>query len=55
MNTKFRSNIEQARMARGYTQEQVAQVIGVSRPSYAKIEAGKKDLTVRQAQTLSSM
>jgi DNA-binding XRE family transcriptional regulator/uncharacterized phage-associated protein len=55
MSRKFLNNIEQARLARGYTQEQVAHVIGVSRPTYINIEAGKKDLTVHQAETLSSM
>jgi DNA-binding XRE family transcriptional regulator/uncharacterized phage-associated protein len=49
------NNIEQARLARGYTQEQVARAIGVSRPSYVNIESGKKELTVSQAKTLSSM
>ena len=48
-------NIEQARLARGYTQEQVARVIGVSRPTYSNIESGNKDLTLRQAEALSSM
>jgi len=49
------NNIEQARLASGYTQEQVAHAIGVSRPTYINIESGKKDLTVRQAEALSSM
>ena len=48
-------NIEQARLARGYTQEQVARAIGVSRPSYIKIESCEKELTVSQAEVLSSM
>ena len=52
---KSLSNIEQARLARGYTQEQVANALGVSRPTYINIEAGKKELTVRQAEALSSM
>jgi DNA-binding XRE family transcriptional regulator/uncharacterized phage-associated protein len=55
MNGKLSNNIEQARLARGYTQEQVARAIGVSRPTYISIEAGKKELTVRQAEALSSM
>jgi DNA-binding XRE family transcriptional regulator/uncharacterized phage-associated protein len=49
------NNIEQARLARGYTQEQVANAIGVSRPTYINIESGRKELTVRQAEALSSM
>ncbi|MDR0671070.1 MAG: DUF4065 domain-containing protein [Oscillospiraceae bacterium] len=50
-----KSNIEQARLSRGYTQQQVAAAIGVSRPTYAGIESGEKELTVRQAEVLSSM
>jgi len=42
-------------LARGYSQEQVARALGVSRPTYSNIETGKKDLTLRQAQALSSM
>ena len=49
------NNIEHARLVRGYTQEQVAHAIGVSRPTYINIESGKKELTVRQAEALSSM
>jgi DNA-binding XRE family transcriptional regulator/uncharacterized phage-associated protein len=48
-------SIEQARLSRGYTQEQVAKAIGVSRPTYINIESGKKELTIRQAEALSSM
>jgi DNA-binding XRE family transcriptional regulator/uncharacterized phage-associated protein len=55
MNEILSNNIEQARLARGYSQEQVAHAIGVSRPTYMKIESGKNELTVRQAKTLSSM
>ena len=49
------NNIEQARLARGYTQEQVAHAIGVSRPTYVNIESGKKELTISQAEAVSSM
>jgi len=55
MSEKLSKNIEQARLARGYTQEQVAHAIGVSRPTYINIESGKKELTLRQAKVLSSM
>ena len=49
------NHIKQARLAREYTQEQVAKAIGVSRPSYINIERGKKELTVSQAEMLSSI
>ena len=55
MSGNLSNNIEQARMARGYTQEQVARAIGVSRPTYINIESGKKELTISQAGALSSM
>ena len=55
MSGNLLNNIEQARLARGYTQEQVAHAIGVSRPTYINIESGKKDLTIRQLKALSSM
>jgi len=55
MSGNLSNNIEQARLARGYTQEQIAHAIGVSRPTYINIESGKKELTVRQAEALSSM
>jgi DNA-binding XRE family transcriptional regulator/uncharacterized phage-associated protein len=55
MNGNLSNNIEQARLARGYTQEQAAHAIGVSRPTYTNIESGKKELTIRQAEALSSM
>jgi len=49
------NSIEKARLSRGYTQDQVARALGVSRPSYKSIEAGEKELTIRQAEILSSM
>lgn len=49
------NNLEQARLARGYTQEQVAVAIGVSRPTYAQIESGKRDITLTQAEILAAM
>ena len=55
MSKNMLNNIEQARLARGYSQEQVAHAIGVSRPSYIKIESGKKELTLTQAKAISSM
>jgi len=55
MNKSLSNNIVKARLARGYTQEQVAHAIGVSRPTYVSIESGKKELTIRQAEALSSM
>ncbi|MCL2112096.1 MAG: helix-turn-helix domain-containing protein [Clostridiales bacterium] len=55
MNENLPNNVEQARLARGYTQEQVAHALGISRPTYANIESGSKELTIGQAKALSSM
>lgn len=48
-------NLEKARLARGYTQEQVASAIGLSRQTYALVEAGKRDITLSQAESLAAM
>ena len=55
MSGQISSNIAQARHARGLSQEQVASVLGVSRPTYISIETGKKELTLNQAEALSSI
>lgn len=46
------ANLESLRRGAGYTQGQVADAIGVSRPTYAQIENGLKDITLRQADIL---
>lgn len=48
-------NLEQARLARGYTLEQVAKVANLSRQTYALVEAGKRDITLSQAESLAAM
>jgi transcriptional regulator with XRE-family HTH domain len=48
-------NLEKARLARGYTLEQVANVIGLSRQTYAQIELGNRDITLGQAEALAAM
>lgn len=49
------ANLEALRRAANYTQEQVADAIGVSRPTYAQIENGSKDITLGQADTLAKL
>ncbi len=44
--------LRNARKQRGLTQEDVAQVLGISRPTYTKIEEGDKDITIHQADLL---
>jgi len=48
-------NLEKARSARGYTLEQVAKAIDLSRQTYALVEAGKRDITLSQAEVLAAM
>lgn len=48
-------NLERARLARGFSLQQVAEVIGLSRQTYALVESGKRDITLSQAETLTSM
>lgn len=47
-------NIEKIRLARGFTQEQVAAVLGVSRATYIKVKNGNRDLTIRELEKLSA-
>ena len=48
-------NLEKARLARGYTLDQVAKVANLSRQTYALVESGKRDITLTQAETLAAM
>ncbi|MDO8336119.1 MAG: DUF4065 domain-containing protein [Candidatus Saccharibacteria bacterium] len=49
------TNLAKARSFRGFTLEQVAQAIGLSRQTYALVEAGKRDITLTQAEALAAM
>ncbi len=49
------ANLESLRRDAGFTQGQVADAIGVSRPTYAQIENGLKDITLGQADTLAKL
>lgn len=55
MGSSAHAVLMKARLERGYTQEQVARTMGVSRPTYINIESGKKELTLRQCEIISSM
>lgn len=46
--------IKELRIKKGFSQEQIAQVIGVSRPTYTSIEAGKQKLDLDEAQKLAT-
>jgi DNA-binding XRE family transcriptional regulator/uncharacterized phage-associated protein len=52
---RISNNIEKARSMRGFSQEQMARALDISRPTYVNIETGKKELTISQAKTLASV
>lgn len=53
MTNKYIEKIKEFRIERGFSQEQVAKVIGVSRPTYNAIEAGKQELSAEEIQKLA--
>lgn len=55
MHSKQTSRIAQVRQIRGFTQNEVAQALGISRPTYSQIESGIKDMTVGQAKLLANI
>lgn len=54
MNT-YIQKIKELRTEKGLSQEQIAKAIGVSRPTYTAIEAGKQKLDVEEAQKLAKL
>jgi len=48
------NNIEMIRNARGLTQEQIAEVIGVSRVTYINVTKGRRDLTTGELEKLAA-
>ncbi|MGV9001334.1 MAG: helix-turn-helix domain-containing protein [Candidatus Saccharimonadaceae bacterium] len=55
MSSILGANLEALRRKKGYTQSQVAEAIGFSRPTYAQVETGQKDVTLGQADTLAKL
>ena len=41
--------VQQLRKSRGYSQSEIAHVLGLTRPTYVAFEQGKRDLTTREA------
>lgn len=52
--TTYAQFIKSLRVGKGFSQEQVANAIGVSRSTYTAIEAGKQPLDVEEAKKLAS-
>ena len=55
MNNKTAIFIKQLRESKGFTQEQVARELGVSRPTYNSLELGKKRVDITEAEKLASL
>jgi DNA-binding XRE family transcriptional regulator len=53
--TKYIEKIKELRNKNNFSQEQVAKVIGVSRPTYTAIESGKQELSLEEAKKLASL
>jgi DNA-binding XRE family transcriptional regulator len=51
----MKNYIKNLREKSNFTQEEIAQKIGVSRPTYMQIEKGEKDLELAQAKKLSAL
>lgn len=54
MSNKYIQKVKDFRIKNNLSQEQIAKIIGVSRPTYTSIESGKQELSVIEAQKLSS-
>ncbi len=54
MNT-YMQKVKEYRIKNNLSQEQMARAIGVSRPTYTAIEAGKQKLSAEEAQKLASL
>ena len=53
MTNKYIQKIKELRIEKDFSQEQIAKVIGVSRPTYTAIEAGKQELSADEIQKLA--
>lgn len=51
----YMHKIKEFRLNKGLSQEQLARVIGVSRPTYTAIEAGKQELSLDEAKKLATL
>jgi transcriptional regulator with XRE-family HTH domain len=48
------NNVEKIRSSRGLTQEQVADILGISRATYISVTKGRRDLTTGELEKLSA-
>lgn len=52
---KYMQKVKELRLGKNLSQEQVAKAIGVSRPTYTAIEAGKQDISLDEAKKLATL
>jgi len=52
---KYIQKIKEFRVERGFSQDQIAKAIGVSRPTYTAIESGKQELSLEEAKKLATL
>ena len=52
---KYIQKIKKLRLERGFSQDQIAKTIGVSRPTYTAIESGKQELSLEEAKKLATL
>ncbi len=55
MTINYMQKVKEFRIKNNLSQEQVAKAIGVSRPTYTAMEAGKQKLSAEEAQKLASL
>lgn len=55
MSNNYMQKIKEFRLKNNLSQEQIAKSIGVSRPTYTAMEAGKQQLSAEEAQKLASL
>lgn len=55
MPTSHPKNLRRMREDRGYSQQSLADELGISRPTYLQIEKGERELTVKEAQKLAAI
>lgn len=50
---KFGTNLRDARIAKGFTQQELADIVGSQQPAYSRIESGEANVTLKTINKLS--
>lgn len=54
-NTTYAPFIKQARLDRGFSQQDLAEKVGISRTQYISVEQGKRELTIGEFEKISTL